>query len=85
MKNVKVILTGIAMVAVVGGVFAFKAKNYGAFYLYQKDATNTCHLQPGTFIIGSTPKVNATLTTFDTPPETIEITNCDGNTAVSPE
>lgn len=43
MKKVKLFLTGVAVLAVVGGAVAFKAKSFGAIPLYHEGTTpNFC-------------------------------------------
>jgi len=50
MKKVKIMLTAIAVLAVVGGALAFKAKTFGTVAIYKLNAAGTsCPLVASTF------------------------------------
>ena len=82
MKRVKMMLTAITVLAVVGGALAFKAKTT-SFFVYQLNPGGQCH-QLGVFDVGTTPLTDAFATIIDAG-EQIDPSNCTTTILVSPE
>jgi len=82
MKRAKVMLSAIAVVAVVGGALAFKANKMTGFCLYQKTSSTTCP-RVGTAIYdqwvsgaGSFTSDNATIVAAANCPAAADVANC---------
>ena len=70
MKKVKMMITAMAVLAVVGGALAFKAKTtLAGSFLYTKNGSE-CLLAPGNFVEdpAGIPAFGTITTTSDTPP-----------------
>jgi len=61
MKKAKIILTSLAVVAVLGIAFAFKAKSFGPLILYTKNSAGVCNKVAPVTTPGSHSAVNATI------------------------
>ena len=83
MKRVKLMLSAIAVFAVVGGALAFKAKD-PSFHRFTVVGT-TCLSDGGNYTLdASQPKIAGTVTDADLN-GSISTGNCDGNVSAIPE
>jgi len=62
MKKAKIVLTSLAVVAVIGIAFAFKAKSFGPFVLYTKNSMGICNKVAPATSPGAKSAANATIT-----------------------
>jgi len=61
MKKAQVVLTSLAIVAVVGAAFAFKAKSFGPNVLYTKNSAGVCNKVAPVTTPGAKSAANATI------------------------